>query len=170
MKTYFGNTTKYQNLLNIILSMAMFLAVVLTVSCQSQDSALAPYIPSNGLPLAPPPPPTGEPEPPAPSLQLEVAIEESGFNPAILPPPPLDPSSLPPNAPVPAPAPNLPVGVIIIWYNNNSVEHTVTARDNSFDSGMISPNETFKYTFGQSGELEYYCKIHPSMVGKITIE
>ena len=128
--------------------------------------APAPYVPSNGTPLAPT---TGEPEPATP-LQIEVAIEGSAFNPAILPPPPPDPSSLPPNAPAPAPAPNLPVGTTILWYNIDSVDHTVTARDNSFDSGRISPNETFEYTFEQSGELEYYCKIHPSMVGKITIE
>jgi len=166
MKIYFGNMTKYQNLFNIILSLALFLAVVLTVSCQSEAPAPAPYVPDEGTPLAPS---KGEPEPATP-LQIEVAIEGSAFNPAILPPPPPDPSSLPPNAPAPAPAPNLPVGTTILWYNIDSVDHTVTARDNSFDSGSISPNETFEYAFEQPGEFEYYCKIHPSMVGKITIE
>jgi len=165
MKIYFGNVSKYQSLLSIILSMALVLAVVLTVSCQSEAPAPAPPT-GGGTPLAPT---TGEPEPATP-LQIEVAIEGSAFNPAILPPPPPAPSSLPPNAPAPAPAPNLPVGTTILWYNIDSVDHTVTARDNSFDSGRISPNETFEYTFEQSGELEYYCKIHPSMAGKITIE
>ena len=166
MKTYFSNATKNRNLLNIILFLALVLVVVFIVSCQSQTPAPAPYMPSNGTPLAPT---TGEPEPATP-LQIEVAIERSAFNPAILPKPLPAPSSLPPNAPAPAPAPNLPVGTTILWYNIDSVDHTVTARDNSFDSGRISPNETFEYTFEQSGELEYYCKIHPSMVGKITIE
>jgi len=99
-----------------------------------------------------------------------VAIEGSGFNLAILPPPPPDPISLPPNAPEPAPAPNLPIGTIVIWYNNDSVAHTVTARDNSFDSGNLSPGDAFQYVFEQPGELKYFCTIHPSMVGKITIE
>ncbi|MFC1872910.1 hypothetical protein ACFLYV_04270 [Chloroflexota bacterium] len=166
MKTFFANATKYQNLHNIILSMALFFAVLLTVSCQSEAPAPAPYVPDEGTPLAPT---TGEPEPATP-LQIEVAIEGSAFNPAILPPPLPAPSSLPPNAPTPAPAPNLPVGVTIVWYNYDSVDHTVTARDDSFDSGRISPNETFEHTFIQPGELEYYCKIHPSMVGKIIIE
>ena len=166
MKKYFGNARKYQNLLNIMLSLALIFAVALAVSCQSQ--APAPVPPTGGdTPLAPT---TGEPEPPVPPLQIELVIEGSAFNPAILPPPPPAPGSLPPNAPAPAPAPNLPVGTTILWYNIDSVDHTVTARDNSFDSGRISPNETFEYTFEQSGELEYYCKIHPSMVGKITIE
>ena len=166
MKRYFGNVLKYQNLLNIILLLALIFAMALAVSCQSQTPAPAPTVPSNGTPLAPT---TGEPEPATP-LQIEVAIEGSAFNPAILPPPPLAPSSLPPNAPAPAPAPNLPVGTTVLWYNIDSVTHTVTARDNLFDSGNLAPNQTYKYTFNHSGTLEYYCKIHPSMVGKITIE
>ena len=166
MKAYFSKATKNPNLLNIILLLALVLAVVLTVSCQSQTPAPAPVPPTGGdTPLAPT---TVEPEPIIP-LQIEVVITASGFDPAILPPS-LTPSSLPPNAPAPEPAPNLPVGAIILWYNNDSIDHTVTARDNSFDSGSISPNETFEYAFKQPGEFEYYRKIHPSMVGKITIE
>jgi plastocyanin len=67
-------------------------------------------------------------------------------------------------------AQNMPAEALVLWYNDDSVDHTVTARDNSFDSGTLSPNGTFEYTFEQSGEVEYYCKIHPSMVGKITVE
>ncbi|MFC1932610.1 plastocyanin/azurin family copper-binding protein [Chloroflexota bacterium] len=167
MKIYFSNVTNNQYLLHIILSLTLVFALVMTVSCQSQSPAPSPVPPTGGdTPLAPI---TGEPEPATP-LQIEVAIEGSAFNPAVLPAPPPASSSLPPNAPAPAPAPNLPVGTTILWYNIDSVDHTVTARDNSFDSGSISPNETFKYTFQEPGEFEYYCKIHPSMVGKITIE
>ena len=81
--------------------------------------------------------------------QIEVLLDGSGFIPA---------------------AYDVPVGATVIWYNDDSVDHTVTARDNSFDSGRISPDETFEYTFDQPGEVEYYCTIHPSTVGKITIE
>ena len=144
MKTYFGNATKYKNLLNIILSLALVFAVAFAVSCQSPTAAPVP--PTGGdTPLAPT---TGEPEPATP-LQIEVIIQGSTFIPDTQ---------------------NIPAGALVLWYNDDSVDHTVTARDNSFDSGRISPNETFEYTFEQSGELEYYCKIHPSMVGKITIE
>jgi len=111
-----------------------------------QESAPAPAVPSNGTPLAPT---TGEPEPPSMPPQIEVLIDGFAFNPATY---------------------NVPVGTTVVWYNNDSVTHTVTARDNSFDSGNLSPGDTFQYIFEQSGELEYYCKIHPSMVGTITIE
>jgi len=147
MKTYFSNVTKYQYPLHIILSLALVLTVALTLSCQSQAPAPAPVPPTGGdTPLAPT---TEEPEPPAPPPQIEVIIQGSTFIPDTQ---------------------NIPAGALVLWYNDDSIDHTVTARDNSFDSGRISPNETFEYTFEQPGEFEYYCKIHPSMVGKITIE
>ena len=146
MKTHFGNATKYQNLLNIILSLVLISTMALAVSCQSQASAPAPTVPSDGTPLAPT---TGEPEPPATPPQIEVLINESAFEPATY---------------------NARVGSTIVWYNNASVDHTVTSRDNLFDSGSLSPGDTFEYTVEQSGELEYYCKFHPSMIGKIIIE
>ncbi|MFC1956145.1 cupredoxin domain-containing protein [Chloroflexota bacterium] len=130
----------------IILGLALILTVALAVSCQSQSQAPAPVPPTGGnTPLAPT---TGEPESATP-LQIEVIIQGSTFIPDTQ---------------------NIPAGALVLWYNDDSVDHTVTARDNSFDSGRISPNETFEYTFEHPGEVEYYCKIHPSMVGKITIE
>jgi hypothetical protein len=164
MKTYIGKITKYRYLLHIIFSLALVFGLMMSVSCQSQTPAPAPPVTGDGTPLAP-----GEPEPARPRA-FKVAIEDSGFNPAILPPPPPDPSSLPADAPVPEPAPKLPVGTIVVWYNRDSVAHTVTARDNSFDSGSLSPGDTFQYTFDQPGKLEYYCTIHSSMVGTITVE
>ena len=146
METFFGNATKYQKLLNIMVSLALITTVVFAVSCQTQALAPAPTLPSNGTPLAPI---TGEPEPPAAPPQIEVIIQGFAFNPDTY---------------------NIPVGTTVVWYNDDSVDHTVTARDNSFDSGRISPNETFEYTFQQTGTLEYYCTIHPSMTGKFSIE
>jgi plastocyanin len=40
-----------------------------------------------------------------------------------------------------------------------------------FDSGNISPGETFTYTFKQTQTVEYFCRIHePDMRGTITVE
>ncbi|MFC1931102.1 cupredoxin family copper-binding protein [Chloroflexota bacterium] len=150
MKIYFGNTSKHQNMLNIIiLALALIFAMALAVSCQSKAPAPAPYVPSEGTPLAPT---TEGPEQPTTPLQIEVTINGLAFNPSVY---------------------TVPVGAIVVWYNNDSVTHTITARDNSFDSGNLSPGEpgdTFQYTFEQSGVFEYYCEIHPSMVGKIIVE
>jgi len=40
----------------------------------------------------------------------------------------------------------------------------------SFNSGDISPDGSFSYTFENQGDVEYYCQIHaPDMQGKITV-
>ena len=123
---------------------ALIFAVSLIVSCQSQESAPTPPVPSNGLPLAP----TSE-EPSAAPPQIEVVIDGFAFNPAIL---------------------NVPIGTTVVWYNNDSVTHTVTALDNLFDSGSLSHNTTFSYTFNESGTFDYSCKPHPYMKGTVTVE
>jgi plastocyanin len=54
--------------------------------------------------------------------------------------------------------------------NNDSVAHTVTADDKSFDSGTINPGETMTLTMPlKNGSFGFYCTFHPYMRGKITL-
>lgn len=62
------------------------------------------------------------------------------------------------------------IGTEVVWVNNDSVPHTVTSRDNVFDSGNLPRGASFRYTFNQIGTFDYYCTIHPSMTGKIVVE
>lgn len=67
------------------------------------------------------------------------------------------------------------VGTKLTWTNLDNVAHTVTsgvpgAPSGTFDSGNISPNGTFSYTFNQAGVFNYYCKIHTSMTATITVQ
>jgi plastocyanin len=110
------------------------------LSCQSPAPAAAPPIPGQGLP--------GKPAPVVPST-VEVTIEGFAYKPATL---------------------NIPVGTTVTWHNNDTAPHTVTARDNSFDSGSLANGGTFSHTFQEKGTFEYYCKIHPNMAGKVTVE
>jgi glucose/arabinose dehydrogenase len=57
----------------------------------------------------------------------------------------------------------------VVWINDDSAPHTITADDGSFDSGSIGKNSEFKHTFHQPGSYSYHCAIHPSMTGKITV-
>ena len=63
----------------------------------------------------------------------------------------------------------IPVGTTVTWHNNDSVHHTVTSLENIFDGG-ISHDDTYSYTFKQSGTFEYFCSTHPFMKAKIIVE
>ncbi|MGE5458403.1 MAG: cupredoxin family copper-binding protein [Methanococcaceae archaeon] len=60
-------------------------------------------------------------------------------------------------------------GTTIKWTNKDGVAHTVTADDNSFDSGNIATNGTFSHTFSTAGTISYYCKIHPMMKASVVV-
>lgn len=61
-------------------------------------------------------------------------------------------------------------GNIVSWINDDSTEHTITADDGSFDSGPISPGDTFDNTFDAPGDFGYHCSIHPFMTGVVIVE
>ena len=60
-------------------------------------------------------------------------------------------------------------GTTITWYNNDTVDHTVTSTSGptSFDSGVIRPGETFSFTFTEAGTYDYHCTLHSSMRGQV---
>lgn len=60
-------------------------------------------------------------------------------------------------------------GATVKWINDDSVQHTVTAGDKSFDSGMLNSAQTYERTFNEPGTFDYLCTIHPSMKGKVTV-
>ena len=62
------------------------------------------------------------------------------------------------------------LGATVTWTNNDqAMPHTVTAVDGSFDSGQLSPGQTFSFTFDKPGEFEYYCTLHPWMRAKVEV-
>ena len=64
-------------------------------------------------------------------------------------------------------------GGAITWNNDDTAAHTVTSGtaeggpDGMFDSGLFMPGATFDFTFDDVGKYDYYCIVHPWMVGKI---
>jgi plastocyanin len=60
-------------------------------------------------------------------------------------------------------------GTVVRWRNNDTREHTVTANDRSFDSGLMAVGATFVRTFTTPGTFNYLCAIHPDMTGTITV-
>lgn len=60
-------------------------------------------------------------------------------------------------------------GTTFTWTNQDQVDHTVTALDQSWDSGRIPPGGKYSLTIHQEGEYRYYCTIHPKMRGTIKV-
>ncbi len=61
-------------------------------------------------------------------------------------------------------------GATVVWTNNDGVTHTVTADDNSFNSGNVTPGSTYSLKFATKGTFTYHCSIHTMMKGTIVVQ
>lgn len=61
-------------------------------------------------------------------------------------------------------------GSTVTFINADDVEHTVTAKDGSFDSGSVGKGKSFAKTFDKAGVYNIYCKPHKFMVGTIIVK
>ena len=68
------------------------------------------------------------------------------------------------------------VGKKIVWENQDSSAHTVTAGtpqdgpSGQFNSELIMPGGQFATTIKKPGEYDYYCMVHPWARGKISVQ
>jgi plastocyanin len=60
------------------------------------------------------------------------------------------------------------VGDTIEWTNEDIVAHTATARNDVWDV-MVEPKGKGSITLKSPNTIEYYCRLHPNMVGSITV-
>jgi plastocyanin len=68
-------------------------------------------------------------------------------------------------------------GRTVLWINNDNTAHTVTEGNpsgntpsNGFDSGILSPGQTFKHAFDKPGTVGYFCRLHPFMLGQVMVK
>jgi plastocyanin len=81
-------------------------------------------------------------------LTVEVAIQSFTFAPGEL---------------------TIAAGTTVIWTNNDSAPHTVTADDGSWGSGRLSKGDTYSFTFEQPGTYPYHCNVHPLMTAAVIV-
>ncbi|MFN8473202.1 MAG: plastocyanin/azurin family copper-binding protein [Anaerolineae bacterium] len=62
------------------------------------------------------------------------------------------------------------VGDTVTWTNTGAQQHTVTADDGSFDSGLFGNGGTYSHTFTTAGTYAYHCTPHPWMKGTVTVQ
>ena len=65
---------------------------------------------------------------------------------------------------------SVPAGATVTWTNaQDGVPHTTTSPDGVWDSGVLSTNDAFSFTFNDTGDFAYQCSIHPSMHGIVHV-
>ncbi len=60
-------------------------------------------------------------------------------------------------------------GDTVTWTNLDAVEHTATATDGSWDTGLLGQADSASVTFTVPGTYDYLCTPHPSMTGRIVV-
>jgi plastocyanin len=61
-------------------------------------------------------------------------------------------------------------GTRVQWVNADQVQHSVTAEDGAFDSGLIDSGRSFERVFDRPGSYSYHCTPHPFMHGRVIVE
>ena len=58
-----------------------------------------------------------------------------------------------------------------ITKTHTATSGTITSNEYGkiFDSGYLSKGKSFTFVFDQPGEFEYFCLLHPNMIGKIVV-
>ena len=85
--------------------------------------------------------------PPPPPKTVTVTMADVGFAP---------------------PAVTARVGDTLAWVNKDIFDHTGTARNGTFDVA-IEPGKSGQTVLKSEGTIEYYCKLHPTMVGQVVV-
>jgi plastocyanin len=122
-----------------IASVALGLVIVLAgCAPTSQPGAAAPAKATPAPAASPNPSPSPSPSPGAGG---GPAVEIQGFT--------FDPPEL-----------TVPAGTTVTWTNSDFTQHTVTADDRSYDSGLLSMGATFSHTYTAPGTYGYFCIPH----------
>jgi plastocyanin len=58
-------------------------------------------------------------------------------------------------------------GSTVVFDNDDTAPHTVTARSGGIDSGVLDPGRQFSVAVTDG--FDYFCSIHPSMTAKIAV-
>ena len=61
-------------------------------------------------------------------------------------------------------------GTTVTWINHDDVPHTVVSTSQKFRSKALDTDDKYSFTFTEAGGYEYFCSVHPVMMGKITVK
>ena len=62
------------------------------------------------------------------------------------------------------------VGTTVKWVNHDDIPHLVVNKDKAFRSKALDTDDSFSHTFASAGTFDYFCALHPHMVGKVIVK
>ncbi len=97
----------------------------------------------------PPPPPAPTTAPPAVTAQGDIRIADFNFAPRSI---------------------TITAGQSLTFVNTGVARHSATARDGSFDTGLLPRGQSATRTFATPGTFLYFCTLHANMTGTILVQ
>lgn len=128
-----------------LLSILIVGGLLAVVSCGSSSATTPATTPTTGTQVQPPPGGTTGPD----FKPATVTIKDFAFSPETL---------------------TVSIGTTVTWTNEDSVSHIVGSRTMVFTSDLLAHGKSYSFTFNDAGTFEYYCTIHPTMVGHIIVK
>ncbi len=62
-------------------------------------------------------------------------------------------------------------GTTVTWTNKDDIPHGIGATNNAFPkSKALDTDDSYSFTFTTPGTYQYFCYLHPKMVGSIVVE
>jgi plastocyanin len=62
-------------------------------------------------------------------------------------------------------------GTTVTWTNRDDIPHGIASSGNAFKkSAALDTDESYSFTFATPGTYQYFCYLHPHMVGSIVVE
>ena len=62
-------------------------------------------------------------------------------------------------------------GTTVTWTNKDDIPHGIASSNNAFKkSRALDTDDGYSFTFTTPGTYQYFCYLHPHMVGSIVVE
>jgi plastocyanin len=62
-------------------------------------------------------------------------------------------------------------GTTVTWTNRDDIPHGIASSNNAFKrSKALDTDDAYSFTFTTPGSYQYFCYLHPHMVGTIVVE
>lgn len=64
----------------------------------------------------------------------------------------------------------IPAGTTVEWTNVGPTQHNVVSQEGIWESPIMEAGATYRFTFDEPGTYAYWCTLHPTMLGSVTVQ